>query len=209
MMKHDYKAVSDVLEGVVNDHIHDTISIGEIKAVLHERGFGILLMIFSLPMAIPILPPGFALLPGLPITFFAVQMMFGQDVPWLPKWIERQKIKRKTLAKIVEIAAPKLRKIESFLRVRFAIASSKKGERLIGLICLFCAISIIIPLPATNMVPALGISLMSLGLLSKDGIFICIGMLVGLIGSIFGFLITIVFIVAGMSGVSKIIHTFL
>ncbi len=182
-MKKEQRSASDVLEGVVRDNLADYISLREIKISLHERGFGLLMIIFALPLSIPLpLPPGATFIPALPLVWFSIQMLQGVDSPWLPNWIAKKKIKRETVALIIEKGAPYLKKIEKLLRARFPFASSRKGERLVGLFCLIFSISILIPLPFTNLIPAVGIVLMSLGLLSKDGIVIALGMILGSIG---------------------------
>lgn len=179
-MDNKERAASDVLEGVVRDNQADHISFLEIKTALHERGFGLLMIFFALPVAI--LPPGLAGLPSIPLIIFAIQMMRGADSPWMPKWIEKKTIKRETIALFVEKGSPYLKKAERLLRPRFFFVSSEGGEKIIGLLSLIFSISILIPLPFTNFLPAMGILLMSLGLLSKDGILIIIGMIVGSAG---------------------------
>ena len=56
------------------------------------------------------------------------------------------------------------------------------GERISALVCLLCALSIAIPLPLTNFIPAAGIAVIALGILSTDGAIILLGFLVAAIG---------------------------
>lgn len=183
MNKNKSLSASDVLTGVVNNHQSDRISFGDLKNALHERGFGLLMVIFSMPISLPLpIPPGLTSLPAIPLLIFSIQMLMGLDSPWLPKWISNKTLKRTTLASIVETASPYLMKIEKLLKPRLSFASSRAGEKLIGLFAAVFSVSIMIPVPLTHMVPALGILVMSLGLLSKDGITIIIGMIIGTIG---------------------------
>lgn len=172
------KSTSDVLEGVVRNNRSDRISLSEIKTALHERGFAILMVFFALPVCIPAV----AAIPAIPLIIFSIQMMRGMDSPWMPAWVGKKTISRQTLAFMVEKASPYLRKAERILTPRFLFAASAEGEKLIGLFSLVFAISILLPIPLGNIVPAIGILLMSLGLLSKDGLVIIIGMVVGCIG---------------------------
>ncbi len=175
------RAASDILLGVVDNNSADEISFYDLKTALHERGFGILMVIFSLPVSLPI-PPGVASIPSIPLLIFSMQMVMGMDSPWLPKWLGEKCIKRTTVAYMVEKTAPYLRKVEKLLKPRLSFMSSTMGERLIGIFSLIFAIAILIPFPMTNLIPALGILIMSLGLLSKDGLVIIGGMIVGSIG---------------------------
>jgi len=186
-MPQEDKAASEVLTGVVQQSTSDDISFAEIKLALHERGFGLLMLVFAL-ITLP-LPPGLTVLAAIPLLFFSVQMILGVDSPWLPSWIGRRRIKRRTLALMVEKASPHLRKVERLLRPRFSYASSRTGEKIVGVFCLLFSMSIAIPLPFTNFIPAIGIALMSLGLLSKDGVVITIGMIVGMGGVMFTFVV--------------------
>lgn len=194
---------SDLLEGVVKEHKADSITLDELKEALHERGFGVLIMIFALPLCLPIpVPPGYTTIFSIPILFFAVQMIFGRDSPWLPNWLSKKQIKRSTLAAIVEKGAPWLRKIEKLLHPRlFIVSSSSAGEKLFGFFVFIFALSIALPLPFTNWPPAVGIVVMSLGLLSRDGIYIIIGTLIG----IMGVALTVLILIMGQKAVVALI----
>jgi len=177
--KHE-RAASDVLEGVVKDSGADYLTFLEIKTALHERGFGLVMLFFALPIII--LPPGLTAIPAIPLVLFALQMVRGADSPWLPNWIGEKTIKRSTVAHVVVRASPRLKMVEKWLRPRFYFASSSGGEKIIGIFTMAFALSIMIPLPLTNFMPAIGISMMSLGLISKDGLAIVLGMVVGSVG---------------------------
>lgn len=79
---------SDLLQLVVVQNINDKLSIGEIKNMLHERGFGVLLVIAAIPICLPIpAPPGFTTVFSLPLIIFSLQMICGMRSPWLPRWL--------------------------------------------------------------------------------------------------------------------------
>jgi len=188
----DKQTASDVLEGVVQNTIADTISFQEITAALHERGFGLLMMVFAIPVSLPLpVPPGLTTLPAIPLLFFSVQMIMERDAPWLPAWIGRKQIKRSTLAVMVEKSSPYLRRVERLLRPRLTFFTSPMGERIVGVFSLIFAICVANPVPLTHLIPAIGILLMSLGLISKDGVPVIIGMLVGSLGVIISVIATV------------------
>lgn len=177
------RSTSELLENVVVVYRSNTISIGEIKNSLHERGFGVLLAIAALPLCLPVpVPPGYTTLFSIPLFIFSIQMIIGMQAPWLPAWIEKKEIKRESLEKLVIKANPWLKKIEKRLQPRLTYISVHTWERIIGIFSFVFALSISLPIPLTNFPPGWGILIMSLGLLSKDGITILIGMIVGTIG---------------------------
>lgn len=184
-METERRNTSDILDGVVNHHTEDIITVGQIKTALHERGFGVIMAIAALPLCLPIpVPPGYTLLFSIPIFIFSTQMVLGQDSPWLPQWLTRKKIPRHALASLTEKSVPRLRQIERLMKPRMAFASSKVGEKLIGVFAFLFAIPVALPIPVplTNLLPGFGILIMSLGLLSKDGLIIIAGMIMGSIG---------------------------
>ena len=199
-------STSEFLDHVVKAKTSNRISIDELKISMHERGFGILLIIFALPMSIPIpYVPGITTFFAFPLLFLSTQMLIGFEFPWLPKWLSNRSIKRSTLRTIITKSSPLLKKVEKLLKPRLLPLSSHTGTRIIGLLSIFFAISIALPLPFTNFVPALAIVIMALGLLSRDGITILIGMISGIIGIIF----TIAVLSLGMKLVINIIESFL
>ncbi len=140
--------------------------------------------IAAVPLCLPIpVPPGYTTFFSIPLFIFSVQMIFGMRAPWLPTWITKKQIKRVTLEKLIEKANPWLRKIkEKHLKPRLTYISVRAWERIIGIFSFVFALSISLPLPLTNFPPGWGILIMSLGLLSKDGLTILVGMIIGTIG---------------------------
>jgi len=185
-------STSDFLHNVIRAKRSNRISIDELRISLHERGFGILLMIFALPVSVPIpYIPGVTTFFAVPLLFLSVQMLFGKEFPWLPKWIAKRSIKRSTLGFIIMKSSPLLKKIERLLKPRILIFSSHHGTQVIGFFSVIFAVSIALPLPFTNFIPALAIVIMSLGLLSRDGVMIFLGILMGIVGVIFTFAVLI------------------
>ncbi len=188
------KLASDVLQEIASGVGDDKVTLFEIKAALHERGFGILIIIFALPLSIPIpVPPGYTTVLAIPLILFSLQLLFNFDSPWMPQWFEKQSFQRSTLALIVEKTSPLLRKVERLMKPRMSFIFYGPGEKVLAFIMLLCAISIAIPLPLTNFIPAIGTTLISLGIMSKDGLLSILGMLV----SLCGLTLTLVIMIAG------------
>ena len=174
---------SDLLEDFVTKGNEDIISLFDIRDALHHRGFAILMLLIALPLSIPLpVPPGFTTVWSLPILLFSFQMLYGRQYPWLPNWIGKKTFKRKSLASIIEKSARFLRKMESITKQRLNIFTNTFGEKIYSFMSLILSISIAIPLPLTNFVPALGIVLMSIGMINKDGVIFISGILVGIVG---------------------------
>ena len=174
---------SEYLALVVADNKKDILTVGEIKDSLHARGFGILMALAALPLCLPIpVPPGYTTIFSIPLFIFSIQMIIGMKAPWLPVWLKQKKISKERIEKLVKKSSPWLCKIEKYLRPRITYISINVWERMVGIFSFVFAVSISIPLPLTNFPPGWGILIMSLGLLSRDGVTILIGMIIGTIG---------------------------
>ncbi|KAF2281818.1 hypothetical protein GH714_042642 [Hevea brasiliensis] len=188
------KAVSDLLEEVSVQGDADRVTLYELKMTLRDRGFGVLMLLFALPLSIPIpVPPGYTTVLSIPLLLFSAQMLMGFSTPWLPAFLEKRSFKREFLATVIERTSPILKGMERWSKPRMFVMFNDVGEKAVALICLLCAISIAIPLPLTNFIPAGGVSAMALGMLNRDGVLVILGVLVGF----FGLLVTTVVLIAG------------
>jgi hypothetical protein len=172
---------TQVIEDVVKNSSSDRIPIRDIVEAMESVGFGLAMMIFAFGVLIPMPPP----IPGIisiPLVIFSLQMIAGYSAPKLPKRFSNLSIKRKLLAKLVEKSSPYIRKVERFLRPRLAFMISPKAERVVGVWTLIFSLFVFLPLPLSNFIPGLGVLIISFGLLSKDGLVVIFGIVVGLIG---------------------------
>ncbi len=177
-----------------NNNDSNKVTLFDIKTALHERGFGILIIIFSLPLSVPIpVPPGYTTILSIPLILFSLQLLFGFGSPWMPHWLERRSFQRSTLALVVKKTSPALEKIEKFMKPRMSFIFYGPGEKILAFVMLLCALSIALPLPLTNFIPAIGTTLISLGIMSKDGFLSILGILI----SLCGLLLTLVVVVKG------------
>ena len=174
------KVTTEILEDVVKT-TNDRISIHDLIVAMDVGSFGLMLTIFSLPIFIP-LPPPLPSLIAIPLIIFSFQMMIGLHAPKLPKKIINMSIKRTLLAAMVEKSAPYLRKAESLVKPRLLFLSSPLSSQIIGFFCFVFSSSILIPIPLSNFIPGIGIMISAFGLLSKDGVIIIIGLLLGCLG---------------------------
>lgn len=54
-------------------------------------------------------------------------------------------------------------------------------ENLVGLVCLVLAVILMLPIPLGNTLPALAISVLALGVLERDGIWIVLGFMASVV----------------------------
>ncbi|TCK30436.1 hypothetical protein EV667_0526 [Ancylobacter aquaticus] len=168
--------LSEVLNGIAADESRERIAVGDLLKVMQERAFGPLMLIFALPNALPT-PPGTSSVLGAPLVFLTAQLALGWS-PWLPPIIARRSIARKDFAAFVAKATPWLARAERLLRPRLGVLAHPPAENIVGVMCFVLAVVLVLPIPLGNMLPALAICILALGILERDGIWILTGMAV-------------------------------
>jgi hypothetical protein len=188
----DATLASETLKKLGNKESNGKTKISKIMEDFHENGILLAMVFFSLPVAVPLpYPPGFTTIMGLPLIILSIQMIIGSKQVKLPQKINNYEIKNSTLKAISDKVVPIVVTMEKYIKPRTGFAKSVYCEQIVGFICLIAAISVTIPIPMTNAIPALGITIMSLGLLNRDGIVIILGFLATVIGIIIAISATI------------------
>lgn len=166
------------LEEISADAPAEGITLEDFIEALSERAFGVVLFALSLPVCIPFL----YLVPqivALPMFVLAGQMVAGLGEPWLPAKFAQRRIAKAGLVSMAKSGRRWFGWLEALARPRLLFLSGPTGERVTGaFFCLFCC-SILVPLPMTNSVPGVGIALASLGLITRDGLLILLGLVLG------------------------------
>lgn len=149
------------------------ITLGEFMALLGDRAFCLAILVFSLPNSLPVPGiPGFSTITGLPITFIALQMVMGKTTIWLPRRLANKAFSRQGVANMLAKALPSLTWIEKCLRPRWLPVTSPWGEKVLGLLMIALSLIIALPIPGGNFLPGFSMSLLALGMLEKDGLFV-------------------------------------
>ncbi|WP_241994154.1 exopolysaccharide biosynthesis protein [Chroococcidiopsis cubana] len=151
------------------------VSLGELVEELGDRAYGPLLVICALPEALPLPVAGVSAIIAIPLMLVSAQLSLGFSRPYLPKWLAKRRWKQKNLAKVVEKGLNYLAKAEKIVRPRWGFITSRLAQRLLGLFILLMAIVIALPIPLGNMLPAIAIVVISLGMSEGDGLLVIVG----------------------------------
>ncbi|WP_229445161.1 exopolysaccharide biosynthesis protein [Massilia sp. Leaf139] len=173
-------ALSEILQALADDDSRERIAVGDLLTALADRALGALLFVFACPNALPALP-GTSVILGAPLVLLAAQLAFKRQ-PWLPGFIARRSMARADFQALIARIRPWLQRAEQMLRPRASAWALPPMEYLVGLVCLVLAIVVLLPIPLGNMLPALAISMLALGILERDGYWI-IGGLVTAVGA--------------------------
>lgn len=192
-MKLEYKheTLSESLDDLLKNSSKERVKLEEIFQHLAGRGYAAILVLFSLPFCLPIQIPGFSTLFGLAMAFMGLRVAFGKHL-WWPDWVLAKEISYHTLESIIKNVQKVIAKLKRFVHPRWTILVYHPIlHRMHGL--LICALALLLalplPIPFTNLLTAIPIILIALGILEDDGLFIVIGYAIALLAFIVFFLI--------------------
>jgi hypothetical protein len=101
---------------------------------------------------------------------------------------------------IVKAGLPWLRRIEQLSKPRLTyVCTSRTGRAVLGSAIALMAISMMIPIPGTNTLPAMGIFVVGFGLLDDDGAISLAGLVMCLLGATLSLSILYALAVGGTS----------
>ncbi|MCH2037048.1 MAG: exopolysaccharide biosynthesis protein [Rickettsiales bacterium] len=182
-MNESAESISDLLVTVQNKYRDsERVSVDQLVNDLKERGFGILFIIFCAIPALPIPAQGIATILALPVMLLALQLIIGKDEIWLPQFIRKKSVGSGKVIKVTRMALPLMKRFEYLSRPRLLFMTRPLMERIIGVFVLLSSISMAMPIPFSNTIPSIGIVIMSLGMIEKDGLAIMGGMMIGITG---------------------------
>lgn len=173
------RPLSALLREIADDSTRERVSVGDLLAALRDRALGPLLFVFAFPNALP-LPPGSSSVLGAPLLFLAAQLALGRP-PWLPRLITARSMTRADFAVLVDRIAPWLARAERLLRPRLSVLAAPPFEYVVGLVCLALAVILVLPIPLGNMLPALAITVLALGILERDGVWVLAGLAIAVL----------------------------
>ncbi|GAB4347519.1 MAG: exopolysaccharide biosynthesis protein [Leptolyngbyaceae cyanobacterium] len=162
----------------------DQVTLADVLELAGERTFGFLLVLLALPSALPVPAAGYSVPFGIVMFLLAVQLIAGAKTPWLPSRIVNHSIPLSRVQGFVKSGIPWMQRIEQFSKPRLTtVCTSRLGRAVIGIAIALMAISMMIPIPGTNTLPAMGIFVTGFGLLDDDGAISLSGLVLCLMGA--------------------------
>lgn len=160
----------------------ERLTVREIMAVLQDRAFALLIVLLGLPNCLP-MPPPIPLVCGLLLALVAVQIVFGREVPWLPRQLMNRSVARTDVERAVGRAIPVFRRLERISRPRMTFLDTPLAMRLMGAVILILSVGLLFAPPFVGQIPlGLAVCLVGLGLVERDGFVVVGGLLIGSIG---------------------------
>ena len=170
-------ATSVLLQRLHDEMPADRFTLGWLMHSLHKRSFGIIMLLLALVAIVP----GLSIAAGLLLMIPAFQMIGGKPAPVFPHRIAMRSLPTRYLATVLQRSVPVLRYLEKLIHPRWH-TPLEMTKRTVGVVVLMLSCTLVfIPIPLSNVVPALTIALISLAYLEEDGILLAIALLAALV----------------------------
>jgi hypothetical protein len=176
------RRASTIISALVERGEKQPLRVRDLLDALHERAFGMAILIFVLPNTPPM--PGIpyvSSLTGIPICLFALQLIFGMHRPWLPSGVARREIPQRRIRMVWSKILPAFMRVEKYVRPRNLALTSQFAERLLAVVIFAFGFIMTLPIPAGNLLPAWAIALLALGMMERDGRLVIIGLVASII----------------------------
>ena len=160
---------STALRDLLRHASTETITLAWLMERLGERSFGLVLLLLGLLATLP----GASVVAGILIAVPAFQMILGRHAPLFPRFLAVRCFKTRRLAAMLVHAVPPLRYLERYIRPRWQ-ARFGAAKRLVGLAILIVGSLLFVPIPLSNVPPALVIVLVAFAYLEEDGVLLCL-----------------------------------
>jgi hypothetical protein len=193
--------VSDQLERFLASAGEKTL--GSLIELFEEKAFA---LIFILLMGVPALPlptGGATHVFEIVTALLALQLIIGRDEIWLPQRWRRIQLAGKNREKFLRGLMKMVRRLERFSKPRFRfLFNHRVSNSVFGLLVVGGTVGAFVAPPFTGLdtLPALGVVLLSLGVLLEDFILVAVAIVVG----IGGVILEIVLGKAAVGGISKL-----
>ena len=163
----------------------ETVTLGWLMGHLGRRSFGIILLLLGLLACLP----GVSAVAGVLIAIPAYQMIIARTGPVFPRVFASPAFKKRRLAAILSWAVPALRFLERFIRPRWH-TPFEATKRVVGAAVLLVGALLFVPIPLSNVPPALTIVLLAFAYMEEDGLLLCATLLV---------ILTLLLVAAGLA----------
>lgn len=165
------RRLSEELLALAEAEEHHDLTLGGLMNRLEGRVYTIFLLLLCLPMCQPIPLPGLSTPFGVVVALLGLRFAFRQH-PWIPQRFQSLQLTAKFFPAVLRGGARVLGLIEKLLHPRMTtIFDHRAAQFVAGLVISFCGILLLLPLPipGTNMLPALTVILAAAAFSERDG----------------------------------------
>jgi hypothetical protein len=177
----------EALEQVEGAVTKADLTIQDIFVMLGEKGHLVLILFLSVPFLQPIPLVGISIPMGVLIVIVGYYFLIEKP-PWLPTRFALLVVPKPVLLKTIHLIQKIWRQLDKVLDPRWPRLHDARAFRVFNFLLVATSaflLSLPLPIPFSNIVPALGIVLNTIGLIEEDGVVISISYLIFLLCLLF------------------------
>lgn len=199
------QAVAELAENVrARASVPDArITCDDLLEMIGIRSHALALFTFSLLNLLPA-PPGYNFMLGLVIIAFSVLLTLRRPIRLWP-FIGHRRLPLRAIVKLLDILAGLAGMIDRISRPRLTGLVHAAAIPLIGAFGVVMGLTMLVPIPFTNMLPSIATAMVGVAILNRDGLLIVAALITGALGILaVAFAIWLVFAIA--FAVDEVIH---
>lgn len=172
-----HETLSEILARLGDGPEDEEVAIGHLIEGLADRAYGMLFFLLAVPNFSPgPSMPGFSTVLAIPLIMVAAQLALARPRPWLPDWLLRLRLRRKTVRRFFGLAIPAVNRLEGMLRPRLTGLVIGAGRPWLGLALVILGVVLAAPIPLFSLLPAGAMVLVGLGMTLRDGVAVLVGL---------------------------------
>lgn len=158
-----------------------TLTCADLIRLIGPGAHVVALMVFALLNLLPG-PPGYNFLIALAMVALSVAMLMRRPIE-LGKWSERIRLPIKIIQKLLDVLALIVRWAARVSQPRWRALTSDGAHPFIAVLSIGLSVLNMLPIPFANFLPSVGIAVICMGVLNRDGVAVLVGAVVGLVGA--------------------------
>ncbi len=173
------RRLSQDLRAILREADGRAMTIAELESTLQGRGFAMFILLLSAPFIVP--APGLSVPFGIALMLLGLRIALGRKA-LLPDFLRRRTLTARTLERVISPLAGIAERFEKHIRPRMHFLQRHPwAVNLIGvgIVSGGFLLSLPLPIPFSNALPAISIMLLAAGLMECDGLLVLWGYILG------------------------------
>lgn len=162
------------------DNADGALSMAELVALLGTHSHTVVILLLSV-LSMIWGPPGYAVMLGAAIVFVASLMMLRKPLR-LGGWMGQRRLPEKMVTGMLDRLAFLARLLSHLSRPRLEALAGEGAVMPTGLLIMLISLPMALPIPFINAVPNVGIAIICVSRINRDGLGVVIGTVIGIVG---------------------------
>jgi len=162
------------------DNADGALSMAELVALLGTHSHTVVILLLSV-LSMIWGPPGYAVMLGAAIVFVASLMMLRKPLR-LSGWMGQRRLPEKMITGMLDRLAFLARLLSHLSRPRLEALAGEGAVMPTGLLIMLISLPMALPIPFINAVPNVGIAIICVSRINRDGLGVVIGTVIGIVG---------------------------